>query len=59
MDRFTRALHHAIGDAVTRERLIAGGNDPEISDTAHFGGIIARDRDVARRIIANAPSLRI
>lgn len=58
LDRFTLALHHAIRDPVTRERLVAGGNDPEISDTAHFAGIIARDREVARRIIANAPSLR-
>jgi tripartite-type tricarboxylate transporter receptor subunit TctC len=58
MDRFTLALHHAIRDPVTRDRLIAGGNDPEISDSAQFAAVIARDRAMARRIVANAPSLR-
>jgi tripartite-type tricarboxylate transporter receptor subunit TctC len=58
MARFTQALHHAIGDATTRERLIAGGNDPVISDSAAYSALIARDRAVARSIVERAPGLR-
>lgn len=58
LHRFTAALHHAINDAQTRERLIAGGNDPVISDMERYAALIRRDREVARRIMANAPSLR-
>jgi tripartite-type tricarboxylate transporter receptor subunit TctC len=58
LQRFTAALHHAINDRETRERLIAGGNDPVISDMERYAALIRRDREVARRIMANAPSLR-
>ena len=56
--RFTQALHRAIGDAVTRDRLIAGGNDPVLSDTLAYSALIDRDREVARGILAQAPGLR-
>ncbi len=58
LTRFTQALHHAIADAPTRERLIAGGNDPILSDAAAYAALIRRDRAVARDIVANAPGLR-
>lgn len=58
LGRFTQALHHAIGDPMTRERLIAGGNDPVISDSAAYTALIGRDRAVARGILERVPSLR-
>jgi len=56
--RFTQALHHAIQDPTTRERLIAGGNDPILSDGPTYAALINRDRAVARDILAHAPGLR-
>jgi tripartite-type tricarboxylate transporter receptor subunit TctC len=56
--RFTQALHHAIQDPTTRERLIAGGNDPILSDGPAYAALINRDRAVARDILAHAPGLR-
>jgi len=56
--RFTQALHHAIKDPTTRERLIAGGNDPILSDGPTYAALISRDRAVARDILAHAPGLR-
>jgi len=56
--RFTQALHHAIQDPTTRERLIAVGNDPILSDGPTYAALINRDRAVARDILAHAPGLR-
>jgi tripartite-type tricarboxylate transporter receptor subunit TctC len=58
LQRFTAALHHAIGDRETRDRLVAGGNDPVLSDAERFAAVIRRDREVARRIVAASPTLR-
>ncbi|HEY4254120.1 MAG TPA: tripartite tricarboxylate transporter substrate binding protein [Roseomonas sp.] len=56
--RITAALHHAVHDAQTSERLVGSGNDPVVASTEQFAELIRSNRAIARRIVANAPSLR-
>jgi len=51
-ERFAEALNHALRDPQTAGRLTSLGADPAISNPEAFRGVIDRDRDVARRIVA-------
>ncbi|MCA3360280.1 MAG: tripartite tricarboxylate transporter substrate binding protein, partial [Roseomonas sp.] len=44
--------HHALKDPSIQARLEATGADPVISSPAAYQAVIAKDRDVARRIVA-------
>jgi tripartite-type tricarboxylate transporter receptor subunit TctC len=51
-NRFVAAIHHALKDPGIQARLEATGADPVISSPAAYQAVIAKDRDVARRIVA-------
>ena len=51
-NRFVAAIHHALKDPAIQARLEATGADPVISSPAAYQAVIAKDRDVARRIVA-------
>jgi tripartite-type tricarboxylate transporter receptor subunit TctC len=53
-----RAMRAAVADPEARRRLDAAGADPVESDPVAFAAVIARDRQVARRIVA-ATGLRV
>lgn len=50
--RFTAAIHHALNDPGIRARMEATGADAVISSPAAYQAVIAKDREVARRIVA-------
>jgi tripartite-type tricarboxylate transporter receptor subunit TctC len=49
--RLSAALHHATGDAATRERLALTGNDAVTDTPAEFAARTAREREVVKRIV--------
>jgi tripartite-type tricarboxylate transporter receptor subunit TctC len=51
-NRFVAAIHHALKDPAIQARLEATGADPVISSPAAYQAVIAKDREVARRIVA-------
>jgi tripartite-type tricarboxylate transporter receptor subunit TctC len=56
--RIAQAVRAALADPEARRRLEAAGADPVESDPAAFAAVIARDRQVARRIV-EATGLRV
>ena len=50
--RFVAAIHHALKDPAIQARLEATGADPVISSPGLDQAVIAKDREVARRIVA-------
>ena len=51
-NRFVAAIHHALRDPAIQARLEATGADPVICSRAAYQAVIAKDREVARRIVA-------
>ena len=51
-NRFVAAIHHALKDPAIQARLEATGADSVISSPAAYQAVIAKDREVARRIVA-------
>ena len=51
VERLAAAMHHATGDAATRERLALTGNDAVTDTPAAFAARVAREREVVKEIV--------